>query len=77
MKKEIDVYKIESLIDVFNSALLWAWYLSGVLIAACLWFFQLPSSSIQTFAFAGAFIWYSILSVSITKIKQIKLELRS
>lgn len=76
MKKEIDTYKIEQLIGVLETALLWGWYLSGVIIGTCLWFFHLPETSLQTFAFAAVFTWYSLLSTAITKTKQIRLELR-
>jgi hypothetical protein len=76
MKKEIDTFHIERLIEVFEHALLWGWYLSGAIVAVCLWFFQVPDSKIQAFFFAGVFIWYTILSVSITKVGQIKIELK-
>ncbi len=77
MKKEIDTYKLTKLFDVFKGAMLWGWYLSGVLLAAVLWFFPAPSSHIQTFIFAGAFVWYTLLSVSIAKVDRIKGELES
>ena len=76
MKKEIDTWRVEQLIEVLEYAILWGWYLSGAIIAACLWFFQLPQSNVQTFAFAAVFCWYSVLSVAITKTKQIRLELK-
>lgn len=75
MRKEIDTYKLKSLFDVFKNALLWGWYLSGILIAAALWFFPVPSSRIQTFAFAAIFIWYTLISVSIAKVDRITGEL--
>lgn len=75
--RKIDVYKISNLIEVFENALLWAWYLSAIILTACLWFFQVPQSRLQSFVFAGVMIWYSLLSISITKVKQVKLELRA
>lgn len=76
MKKEIDTYKMKELFDVFKGAMLWAWYLSGVAISACLWFFPLPNSSIQTFAFLGMFIFYTLISVCISKLEAIRNELK-
>ena len=76
VKKEIDTYKMKELFDVFKSAMLWAWYLSGIAIASCLWFFPLPSTSVQTFAFFGMFIFYTLISVCISKLEAIRNELK-
>lgn len=76
MKKEVDTWKLEQLFETFVNAMLWAWYLSGVIIGAVLWFFPLPQSNIQTFALAGAFVFWTLLSISISKVKQIKQELK-
>jgi hypothetical protein len=76
MKKEVDTYKLEGLFDAFKGAMLWAWYLSGAGIGACLWFFPLPQSNIQTFAFAGVFVVYTLLSVCIAKLAAIRMELK-
>lgn len=75
MKKEIDTYKLRQLFDVFKNAILWAWYLSGVGIFICLWFFNLPPTNIQAFAFGAVFIFYSLLSVCISKLSAIRSEL--
>ena len=75
MKKEIDTWKLKQLFDVFKNAMLTGWYASGALIAACLWFFPVPQQSIQTFAFAGAFVFYTLLSVSIAKVDRVRGEL--
>lgn len=75
MKKEIDTYKLDRLFDVFKNAMLWAWYLSLIGICAALWFYPLPSTNIQTFAFAGAGIFYTLLSVCISKLEGIRTEL--
>lgn len=74
MKKEIDTYKIEALVDVFKGAILWAWYLFGVIIAAALWFFPAPQTRIQVFMFATAFVVYTLLSIMLSKVQQIKQE---
>jgi uncharacterized membrane protein YbjE (DUF340 family) len=76
VKKEIDTYKIDRLIEVLEQAILWGWYLSGAIIGACLWFFHLPETRVQTFAFAAVFVWYSVVSTALTKVKQIRLELK-
>lgn len=76
MKKEVDTWKLERLFDVFKNAMLSAWYLSGAVIAACLWFFHLPETSLQTFAFAGVFVFYTLLSVCISKLESIRTELK-
>lgn len=75
MKKEIDTYKLAQLFDVFKNAMLWGWYSSAVIIAVSLWYFQLPSSRIQTFVFLGIFCWYTILSVAISKVDRIRGEI--
>ena len=75
MKKEVDTYKMSRLFDAFHSALLWAWYLFGVIVAATLWFFPLPQLKIQTFAFAAFFVVYTLLSVAIKKVASIRTEL--
>lgn len=76
MKKEIDTYKMRELFDVFKGAILWAWYLSGITIATCLWFFPISSTNIQTFVFVGIFIFYTLLSVCISKLEAIRNELK-
>lgn len=75
MAKEIDTCKMKRLFDVFKSAMLWAWYLSAALAAAALWFFPVPQSRIQAFAFAGSFIFYTLLSVCLSKLEAIRAEL--
>jgi membrane protein YdbS with pleckstrin-like domain len=75
MKKEIDTWKLKQLFDVFKNAMLWGWYLFGAIIAAALWFFPIPQSSLQTFAFAAVFVIYTLLSVSIAKVDRIRGEL--
>jgi hypothetical protein len=76
MKKEIDTFKLGQLFDVFKNAMLWAWYLSAIVAAAALWFFPIPQSRIQTFAFAGSFIFYTLLSVCISKLEAIRTEIK-
>jgi hypothetical protein len=75
MKKEVDTYKLTRLFDAFHGAMLWAWYLFGIILGAVLWFFPLPQSRIQTFAFAAFFVIYTLLSVSIKKLASIRTEL--
>lgn len=77
MKKEIDTFKLTQLFDVFKNAMLWGWYLSAAVIGTTLWFFPVPNSRIQTFAFAAAFIWYTVLSISLAKVDRIRGELGS
>ena len=74
MAKEIDKWKITRLMDAFKGSLLWFWYLSGILVATVLWFFPIPQVKIQSFAFAGIFIIYTLLSVAISKIEALKNE---
>lgn len=76
MKKEIDTYKLDSLFNVFKRAMLWAWYLSGATIGALLWFHPIQESNIQTFAFSGIFILYTLMSVCIAKLEAIRIELK-
>lgn len=76
MKKEIDTYKMKELFDVLKNAMLWAWYLSGIATASCLWFFPLPNTNIQVFAFSGIFIFYTLISVCISKLEAIRNELK-
>lgn len=76
MKKEIDTWKLQNLFDVFKNAILWAWYLIGIVISSCLWFFPLPTSNIQTFAFVAVFVLYTLMSVCISKIESIRNELK-
>lgn len=72
---KVDVWKLKELFGVFKNAMIWAWYLSAVIIGATLWFFPIYQSRIQTFAFAGAFVLYTLLSVSIAKVDRILGEL--
>lgn len=75
MKKEIDTWKLKQLFDVFKNAMLWGWYLSAALMGAALWFFPLPQSRVQAFVYLSAFVWYTVLSISIAKVDRIKGEL--
>lgn len=72
---DFDKYKVRRLIEVFEHAMLWGWYLSAAIVAACLWYFHLPDSSVQMFAFLGVFSFYTVLSIALTKVKQIETEL--
>lgn len=74
MKKEVDTYKLRQLFDVFKHAMLWAWYLGGVIIGVALWFFPMPQTNIQTFAWAGVLVIYSAISVAIAKVDRIRGE---
>ena len=74
MKKEIDTYKLTALFEVFKNAMLWAWYLSGILLTAALWFLR-PQDRWEAFAFAAVFIWYTLLSISIAKVDRVHGEL--
>lgn len=76
MKKEIDTYKLESLFSAFHSGMVWAWYLFAIVIAAALWFFPLPNTKIQVFAFATIFIVYTLLSVMLRKVAQLTQEIK-
>ncbi len=75
-EQKINVYELQSLFDTIKGALLWAWYLSGIIIGAALWFFPIPQSNLQTFAFAGAFMLYTAISVVIAKVDRVKGELK-
>lgn len=75
MAKELDKYKLRQLFDVFKNAMLWAWYLAAITLGATLWYFPLPSTNLQTFAFCGVFVFYTLLSVCIAKVDSIRTEL--
>lgn len=76
MKKEVDTYKLDSLLEACHKATLWGWYLMSVIIGAVLWFYPIPQKSIQTFAFAVVFIFYTLLSIFMKKLESIRTELK-
>lgn len=65
-------HKIRDLMRGLHAALLWAWYLIGTVVAACLWFFPIPQSNLQTFFFLGWFVLYSAFSAGLAKVKEVE-----
>lgn len=77
MKKAVDTFAIERALDSIKGALLLGWYASAAGIMAALWFFPITQDRVQVFAALGAIIWYSLLSVWLTKVGQIKMEMKT